>query len=167
MNNQSVSARTSPDSPRYTVRYADGTSPQRGVEFFTAVALVSQHCGVDVGALVLSIEDTRTLVWTSEEAADNNDGSRAVAELINAADEQETSPDFSRYTVPISDGPSYYGSDCTQADADRIAASLTTLIEGQFPGVKVVTSGLRISGPDQEVIDEINNWISDNWTAAL
>ncbi len=30
--------------------------------------------------------------------------------------------DYSEYSVKISSDPSYYGSDCTQQDADRIAA---------------------------------------------
>ena len=74
---------------------------------------------------------------------------------------------YSKYSVSISSDPSYYGSDCTQADADRIAASLTKMIEGEFPGISVTTSGSKTTGPDSEVIDEINVWIGDNWTKAL
>lgn len=74
---------------------------------------------------------------------------------------------YSEYSTAISNEPSYYGTDCTQADADRIAASLTKMIESEFPGINVTTSGSKTTGPDSEVIDEINDWISNNWTAAL
>jgi len=74
---------------------------------------------------------------------------------------------YSHYTVCISNEPSYYGSDCTQSDADRIAASLTALITSEFPGIDVATSGPALTGPDSETVDEIREWISANWTAAL
>lgn len=74
---------------------------------------------------------------------------------------------YSKYTTAISNEPSYYGTKCTQADADRIAATLTKMIEGEFPGINVTTSGSKTTGPDSEMIDEINGWISNNWTAAL
>lgn len=74
---------------------------------------------------------------------------------------------FSEYTVSVTTEPSYYGSNCTQSDADRIAGSLTSLIEGQFPGVNVVRSEGKTTGPDSGTVDDINDWISNNWTAAL
>jgi hypothetical protein len=76
---------------------------------------------------------------------------------------------FSEYTVKVTSEPSYYGSDCTQQDATRIAASLAQMIRNQFPGIVVeemVLSG-KTTGPDEVVIDDINRWIQDNWTAAL
>ena len=74
---------------------------------------------------------------------------------------------YSKYTTAISNEPSYYGIECTQTDADRIAATLTKMIECEFLGINVTTSGSKTTGPDSEVIDEINEWISNNWTAAL
>lgn len=74
---------------------------------------------------------------------------------------------YSKYTAAISNEPSYYGTECTQADADRIAASLTKMIEAEFAGINVTTSGSKTTGPNSELIDEINDWISNNWTASL
>ena len=74
---------------------------------------------------------------------------------------------YSEYAAAISNDPSYYGTECTLADAERIAASLTKMIEAEFPGINETTSGSKTTGPDSDVIDEINGWISNNWTAAL
>lgn len=77
--------------------------------------------------------------------------------------------DYSEYSVKISSDPSYYGNDCTQQDADRIAASLADLIRSEFPGIDIVENDLnsKTTGPDETVIEEINTWIEKNWTAAL
>ena len=69
---------------------------------------------------------------------------------------------YSQYTVSISNDPSYYGS-----DADRISIDLSKMIEGEFPGINVSLSGSKTTGPDSDVIDEINAWVQENWTAAL
>lgn len=80
--------------------------------------------------------------------------------------------DYSEYTVKISSEPSYYGSECTQQDADRIVESLGNLIRSEFPGIQTEKyvdgqgSG-KTTGPDDSVIEEINQWIENNWTAAL
>jgi hypothetical protein len=81
--------------------------------------------------------------------------------------------DYSGYTVRISNEPSYYdGSECTQQDADEIAANLGNLIRSEFPGINIErhtdgTGSSKTTGPDEVVIEEIDQWISDNWTAAL
>ena len=79
---------------------------------------------------------------------------------------------YSEYTVKNSTEPSFYGSDCTQEDANRIAATISELVHNEFPGINVeewidgaVSS--KTTGPDQDVIDEINDWIANNWTIAL
>lgn len=78
---------------------------------------------------------------------------------------------YNEYTVRISTEPSYYGSECTQIDANRIADNLTALVEEKFPGINIEkhTDGCvsKTTGPKQLVVDEINDWISENWTAAL
>jgi hypothetical protein len=78
---------------------------------------------------------------------------------------------YSEYTVRVSTDPSYYGSDCTQADANRISDGITKLVEAEFPGVSIIKEseigGRGVSGPDQETVDEISDWISTNWTAAF
>lgn len=79
---------------------------------------------------------------------------------------------YENYTHYISSEPSYYGSDCTQEDANRIVESLKSLIQSQFPGIVVEEyvdgrCSCKTTGPDQETIDQIDQWISENWTAAL
>lgn len=45
--------------------------------------------------------------------------------------------DYTEYTVRISTEPSYYGSECTEADVDRITERLANIIRDEFPGVRV------------------------------
>lgn len=79
---------------------------------------------------------------------------------------------FDGYTTHVPSEPSYYGSNCTQEDATRIASSLAGIIRGEFPGITVEvhpstdTCG-KTTGPNPEVVDDINRWIEENWTAAL
>ena len=79
---------------------------------------------------------------------------------------------YSEYTVQISSEPSYYGSECTQQDADRIVERLGNLIRTQFPGIQTEKyvdgqGSSKTTGPDESVVEEINLWIEKNWTAAL
>jgi len=78
---------------------------------------------------------------------------------------------YSEYTVRVSTDPSYYGSDCDQADANRISDGIAKLVKGQFPGVAIIKEseigGRGVSGPDQSTVDEIDEWVESNWTAAL
>lgn len=78
---------------------------------------------------------------------------------------------YSEYTVRVSTDPSYYGSACDQADATRISDSIAKLVEGQFPGVTIIKEseigGRGVSGPDQDTVDEIAEWVASNWTSAL
>lgn len=79
---------------------------------------------------------------------------------------------YSEYTHYISVEPSYYGSDCTQADAERIYDSLGEMVRAQFPGIDIRRhidgdrSGAT-TGPVSEVCTEIDQWVSDNWIAAI
>ena len=80
--------------------------------------------------------------------------------------------DYSTYTLNISTEPSYYGSDCSQQDADLIAASLGEMVRAEFPGIQTELhhagrSSGKTTGPDEVVVDEINTWVGENWTAAL
>ena len=80
---------------------------------------------------------------------------------------------YNNYTAQIIADPSYYGSECTQADASQIAAQLTGMIEPKFPGITVrewtdtIGGSASTLGPDQSVCVAIDKWISENWTAAL
>lgn len=79
---------------------------------------------------------------------------------------------YSEYTVKISSEPNYYGSECTQQDADRIVESLGNIIRTEFPGIQTEKyvdgqGSSKTTGPDESVVEEINLWIENNWTAAL
>jgi hypothetical protein len=81
---------------------------------------------------------------------------------------------YNEYTVLISSEPSYYGTECTQHDASRIVTSLGNLIRTEFPGIRVEIYNDVVAerssstfGGEVETRDAIDQWISDNWTAAL
>ena len=80
--------------------------------------------------------------------------------------------DYSEYSIMVIDEPSYYGSECSQEDADAISEKLCEMIESHFPGIQtdVWSDGDKscaTTGPNDDVCEEINDWISNNWTAAL
>ncbi len=77
--------------------------------------------------------------------------------------------DFSEYSIRVGTDASYYGSQCTDADALRIAGDLAKLIEGEFPGIDVTTgeTSKSVTGPDEATCDEIREWVQSHWTAAL
>ncbi len=78
---------------------------------------------------------------------------------------------YSEYTVPISSECSYYGSECTEEDAARIAASIGRMVQSEFPGVQIeirpefINGNVR--GPNAQVCEDIGQFIADNWTKAL
>lgn len=96
----------------------------------------------------------------------------AFADILDCQVDLEEEIDYSDYTVKVSDEPSYYGSECSQEDADEISHKLCEMIERQFPGIQTDfwsdgDGSSKTTGPDDDVLDEINEWISNNWTAAL
>jgi len=81
-------------------------------------------------------------------------------------------PDFSEYEVRVSNDPSYYGSECTPDDGDRIANAICELIEEQFPGIQTELwmechCSSATTGPNEDTVNSIDEWIECNWTAAL
>lgn len=84
----------------------------------------------------------------------------------------KTNIEFNDYTARIPTDPSYYGSDCTKADADRISKAIADLVCGEFPGIHVAFGELiggnnGTIGPDSAVCHDIDTWIEANWTKAL
>ena len=80
--------------------------------------------------------------------------------------------DYSEYEVKISDEPSYYGSECSQEDADEISEKLCEMIEHQFPGIQTDLwsdgdGSSKTTGPNEDTVNSIDEWIELNWTAAL
>lgn len=80
--------------------------------------------------------------------------------------------DYIGYTVRISTEPSYYGSNVTAEQAEEIAGKLSEFAQREFPGVRTEThrdgsGSSATTGPNEDVVNEINEWIAENWTAAL
>lgn len=80
---------------------------------------------------------------------------------------------MSNITIQLPTEPSYWGSTATEADVDRIIGNLETMIRNEFSGVDIdfqrmsEPRGRGIWGDDESVIDDIHQFIQDNWTAAL
>ena len=80
--------------------------------------------------------------------------------------------DFSDYTTYISVDPEFYGTDCDEVMVQTIYENLSKMIEAEFTGICVLPfrdgegSGKTV-GPCDEIVNEINEWISDNWTQSL
>lgn len=79
---------------------------------------------------------------------------------------------YSDYMVTINPEPAYYGSECTQADADKIAENLGAMLRCEFPGIQTEirtggSSSDAIIGPDAETVEAIGQWIDQNWTKAV
>lgn len=78
---------------------------------------------------------------------------------------------YQNYSVNVSTDPTYYGSECTHDDASRIASNIASLIRGEFPGVNVRIGsdigGRGVTGPDDAIVRQIEQWIAENWTTAL
>jgi hypothetical protein len=96
----------------------------------------------------------------------------AFANILDCQVDLEEEIDYSEYTVCVSDEPSYYGSECSQDDADEISDKLCEMIQRQFPGIQtdIWSDGdgsSKTTGPDDNICDDIDEWISNNWTAAL
>lgn len=79
---------------------------------------------------------------------------------------------FEDYTTFVSIDPEFYGSETTEERVQEIYARLAGMIQDKFPGICVlpfrdgIDSG-RTDGPDDVVVNEINEWISTFWTNAL
>lgn len=82
------------------------------------------------------------------------------------------STNFSNYTVRIRKDPEFYGSTCTQEDADRITQNLSRLLRERFPGINIETgwegrTSSSVTCPETDVAEQISDWIANNWTSAL
>jgi len=77
---------------------------------------------------------------------------------------------YNEYKITLSSDISSYG-DISQERTNEINEILSAMIVTEFPGIQIEISHLdgcgKTTGPDQDTIDEINSWISENWTAAL
>jgi hypothetical protein len=78
---------------------------------------------------------------------------------------------YSEYTVRVTNDPQAWGESVTKQMAQGFAETHADHLRAQFDGIEVEIvgeiPGRSVSGPDAAVIDEIRDWISNYWTAAL
>jgi hypothetical protein len=76
---------------------------------------------------------------------------------------------YENYKITLNSNPSSY--DVSQNRTNEINRILSSMILDEFPGIEIEITPIynmgKTTGPEQNTIDEINNWISENWTAAL
>ena len=80
--------------------------------------------------------------------------------------------DYSEYTVRVSTEACYYGSSCTDEDAEDIAIAICNQTEREFPNLvtelwREGDGSCSTTGPNEDTCQEIDAWMRDNWTAAL
>ena len=80
--------------------------------------------------------------------------------------------DYSEYTVFVSEDASYYGSECTQEQAETIAMAICAQVEREFPNLvtELWSEGdgsCSTTGPNDDTCDEITRWMEANWTSVL
>jgi len=77
------------------------------------------------------------------------------------------SSNYSEYFVMQSTDFAYWGSDATDKQAEEFNNRLAEMLEREFPGV-TVEPGLenRVYGPDDNVCEEIGNWICNHYPEA-
>jgi hypothetical protein len=80
--------------------------------------------------------------------------------------------DYSEYTIYISDEASYYGSECTDEQAEDIAMRISSLAKHQFPNLvtEIWSEGdgsCSTTCPNDDTCDEITQWMQENSTAVL
>ena len=105
-------------------------------------------------------EDLTGKPWDSERMLD----------LVGYSQPQHPT-EYSEYTLPVTNEPSYYGIECTESEATRIAESIGRIAQEQFPGLNVEMLGSTgragVRGHVVAVCDEIERWVQDNWTSVL
>jgi hypothetical protein len=80
--------------------------------------------------------------------------------------------DYSEYTIYVSQEASYYGSECTDEQAEDIAMRISSLAKRQFPNLvtEIWSEGdgsCSTTGPNDDTCDEITQWMQENSTAVL
>ena len=81
---------------------------------------------------------------------------------------------FTGYKAIVAMDGESYGDEISDADAEGIASRLAKMVRGRFPGIAIEYSDLlgccnrrNVVGPDNEVADQIGQWIHSNWTRAV
>jgi hypothetical protein len=76
--------------------------------------------------------------------------------------------DYQDYTVTLSTDPSQFGSIATHAETKTANDKIATQLEVRFPGIAITIDALyKITGPTEEVVEEIQSFIDGIWMFAL
>jgi len=116
--------------------------------------------------------DSTIILWQDvhgEEAIETNADPVLGSDYgFDQARRQILGGDYQDYTVTLSTDPSQFGSiathDETKTANDKIAAQL----EVRFPGIAIIIDDLyKVTGPTDEVVEEIQAFIEGIWMFAL
>lgn len=76
--------------------------------------------------------------------------------------------DYQDFTVFLSTDPTQFGSIATHAETKKANDKIAAQIEARFPGVAITIDDLyKITGPTDEVVEEIQGFIDGIWMFAL
>ena len=80
--------------------------------------------------------------------------------------------DYSEYTIFVSEDASYYGSECTDEQAEDIAMRISAQAEREFPNLvtELWSEGdgsCSTTGPNDDTCEEITRWMQENSTSVL
>ena len=76
--------------------------------------------------------------------------------------------DFQDYTVTLSTDPSQFGSIATHAETKEANDKIAAQLEVRFPGIAITIADIyKITGPTDEVVEEIQAFIDSIWMFAL
>lgn len=76
--------------------------------------------------------------------------------------------DYQDYTVRLSTDPSQFGSIATHAETKKANDKIAAQLEVRFPGIAITIDDLyKITGPTDEVVEEIQSFIDSIWMFAL
>ena len=76
--------------------------------------------------------------------------------------------DYQDYTVNLSTDPSQFGSIATHAETKKANDKIAAQLEVRFPGIAITIADIyKITGPTDEVVEEIQAFIDSIWMFAL
>ena len=80
--------------------------------------------------------------------------------------------DYSEYTIFVGKDASYYGSGCTDEQANDIAMRICALAQREFPNLVTELwaeghGSCSTTGPNDDTCDEITRWMQENSTSVL
>ena len=78
--------------------------------------------------------------------------------------------DYSEFTIYIPSGGCYYGH-CENSEAIDIAYKLADIVQAEYDGINTIVyegaSRVLRNGGEDDVCDEISEWVEENWLRAV